>query len=105
LSVSHRDGQAGTLHPLEEDRRGGLDPHQRQARLELLRSIANERGPALRAWDQLLQPREHLAAVAHAEREALRVAEEALERLARPGVKEDRLGPAEPGAQHVPVRE
>ncbi len=77
-----------------------------QARLELLGAVAHEVRPVLGAGDQLVQVGQHLAAVADAEREAVRAREEGLRTASRArGVEQDRLGPALAGAQHVAVGE
>ena len=67
--------------------------------------LRSKRGQAPGARDQLLQRRQHLAAVAHAEREGLGPREEARERVARARVEEDRLRPALARAEHVAVGE
>ncbi len=64
-------GSARAGHAGEQDRRALLDRHQRQPRLELLAAVAHEARPELGARDELAQVREHLAAVADAEREGV----------------------------------
>ena len=58
-----------------------------------------------RAGHDVAQVRDHLAAVADAERERVRPREERRELIARARVEQDRLGPALAGAEHVAVRE
>ena len=67
--------------------------------------LRTKRGQCGGARDDLLERGEHLAAVAHAEREGVGAIEEALELLARAGVIEDGLGPALARAEHVAVGE
>jgi hypothetical protein len=76
-----------------------------RARLEALRAVGHEARPGLCARDDLAQRGHHLAAVAHAEREGVRAAQEALELGARGGVEQQALGPALARAEHVAVRE
>ena len=79
---------------------------QRQARLELLAAVAHEARPALGARDELLERRQHLAAVADAEREACRAAAKNAANSSRArGVEQDRLRPALARAEHVAVGE
>ena len=65
--------------------------------------LRHEARPVLGARDEALEGREHLAAVADAEREGVAAREEALELLAHRLVEQDRLGPALARAQHVAV--
>ena len=74
LAVGGRDRDAAALHAAEEERRRRLHLEQHEARLELLRPVADEVRPVRGARDELVQVAHHLAAVAHAEREACRCA-------------------------------
>ena len=67
--------------------------------------LRTKRGQLCAPGNDLLERGEHLAAIAHAQRERVRAIEEALELLARTGVVEDGLGPALAGAEHVAVGE
>ena len=67
--------------------------------------LRTKRGQCGGAGNDFLERREHLAAVAHAEREGVLAVEEPLELLARASVVEDGLGPALARAQHVAVGE
>jgi len=100
-----RDGDAAACHAREEDRGRLLDLHPREPRLVLLGGVALEVRPVVRARNDLLQVRHHLAAVAGAQRERVLAAEEALELLTGASVEEDRLGPSLARAQHVAVAE
>ena len=71
LAVRHRDRDAAPRHALEEDRRRVEHLERAVARLELLGRVALELRPRLGAGDDVLELREHLAAVAHAEREGV----------------------------------
>ena len=64
-----------------------------------------KRGQCCGSGNDALQRREHLAAVADAEREGVGAREEALELLAHGLVEQNRLRPALPGSQHVAVGE
>src|SRR5690606_18188352 len=86
-------------------RRALLDPDERQARLELVGAIAHELRPRGRAGYQRLQRREHLAAVADAERERVLAREKLAEHQPGALVVENRLRPALARAEHVAVRE
>ena len=79
LAVGYGDRQACSRHAGEEDGRALLDADESETRLELLRPVANEARPVLGPRDQVLQDRDHLAAVADAEGEAVRVREEGAE--------------------------
>ena len=79
--------------------------HQREAPLELLAAVAHEARPVRGARHDLLERREHLAAIADAQSEGVGALEEALELLARARVIQDGFGPALARAEHVAVRE
>src|SRR3546814_7247089 len=74
-------------------------------RLELLAAVAQEPRPVLGTGDDALELRHHLAAVAHAQREAVAAGEEGFEHVAQRRALEDRGGPAAAGAEHVAVAE
>ena len=77
LAVRHRHRDARAGHALEEQA-GRIEHLQRgQARLVLLRGVAQELRPVLRAGNDVLQLRQHLAAVAHAQRELVSSAKNA----------------------------
>ena len=102
-----RDGDrhAAAGHALEEDR-GRIEHFKRaEARLELLGRVALELRPILRPRDEVLELREHLAAVAHAEREGVLAVEERLEHGLQPAVEEDGARPARTRAEDVAVAE
>jgi hypothetical protein len=103
--VGHDDRYSRPGHAREQHRRARNDLDEREPRLELIRAIAQEFRPRLRAGDQLLQRREHLAAVADAERECVSAREELLEHRPRALVIEDGLGPPLAGAEHVAIGE
>ena len=105
LAVCDRDRQAAAGHAGEEDARRIDDLDLRQAGLELLAAVADELGPVLGARDHRRQRRQHLAAVADAQREAVRTGEEGLERGLQHRVEEDGARPALAGAQRVAVAE
>ena len=105
LAMGNRDGQLRAGHTPQKHRRALLNSQKRQAGFELLRAIAYEARPVLRARDDLLQVGKRLASIAHPEREGVGPREEALEDGARPGVKQNRFGPAFARAQHVAVGE
>src|SRR3546814_13203840 len=65
---------------LAEEQRWRLDHLQHpEARLELLAAVAQEPRPVLGTGDDALELRHHLAAVAHAQREAVAAGEEGFE--------------------------
>ena len=66
LAMRHGHRQARTGHTCQQHRRLVRDPHQTEARLELLAAVAQESGPVLRARNQFPEQCKHLAAVAHA---------------------------------------
>ena len=103
LAVRDRDRQQRALHAGEQQRGRFEDLHQAQARLELFAAIAQEPRPVLRPGNQLAQQRQHLAAVAHAQREGVAAREELRERGARCLVEQDRLRPAAARTEHVAV--
>src|SRR4029079_11847133 len=105
FAMRHGNRQQGPVHALEEDGRRAGELDQREAALELLAAIAHEAWPARRARHDLLERREHLATVAHTQRERVVALEESLELVARTGVIQDGLRPALAGAQHVAVGE
>nr|GFD52047.1 hypothetical protein [Tanacetum cinerariifolium] len=105
FTVSDGDRHARTGHALQEDRRRLLDLNHRHARFELLGTVAHEVWPELAARNQLVQVGHHLAAVAHAQREAVGALEEALKGITGAAVEQGRFGPAFTGAQHVAVGE
>ena len=105
LAVGHHDRQARPRHPGEEERRALGDLHHHQARLELLRAVAPEPRPGLGARDQVVEEREHLAAVADPQGEGVRAGEEGRKGVPGPWVEEDRAGPATSGPQDVAVGE
>ena len=91
--------------PREEQRRRLDHFQQAQARLELLAAVAQEARPVRGAGDDRLELREHLAAVAHAERERVARARRTPRTLAQRAALEDRGRPAAAGAEHVAVAE
>src|SRR5205814_8843892 len=105
LAVRGGDRDAAAFHARKEDRRRLLDLDRRNTRLVLLRQVALEVRPVLRARDDFLKVRHHLAAVARSEREGIRSRKEGRELVARPGVEEDRLRPSFTRAEHVAVAE
>ena len=60
-------------------------------------------GQCVAAGNELVQVAHHLAAVADAQRESVAAREESRKLVARPGVEQDRFGPAFAGAQHVAI--
>src|SRR3546814_8423670 len=76
-----------------------------EARLELLAAVAQEPRPVLGTGDDALELRHHLAAVAHAQREAVAAGEEGFEHVAQRRALEDQGGPAAAGAEHGAVAE
>ncbi|KAJ0163110.1 hypothetical protein CTA2_3501 [Colletotrichum tanaceti] len=109
LAVRDDDREGRAVHAVEEDgrrRRARLvDLDHGEARLELPAGVLNERRPVLGAGDQFPKARDHLAAVAHTERERVRALEEVFKLLARMLVLEDGLRPADAGAENIAVRE
>ena len=57
LAVRDRDRDPRARHAAEQDRRAGLDPHQHQARLELLAAVAHEPRPSGGAGQQIARAR------------------------------------------------
>lgn len=106
LAVRHHDRQRRARHVGEEDRTRRalvLDAHHGEPALELRARVLDERRPALRARDQLLEPGQQLAAVADAEREGVRPLEEVLERPPRAIVHKDGLSPSVSSAKNVTI--
>ena len=83
LAVRDDDGDDGALHAGQQDRRAALDAHQGDAGLVLLGVVANEARPVRGARHDLVEVREHLAAVAQAQRERVGPGEERRELIAR----------------------
>ena len=83
----------------------GADLDHDQSRLELLRTVGREARPVPGSREQGAEPGEHLAAVAHAEREGVGTCEPRFELRADAGVVEDGGGPARARAEHVSVGE
>src|SRR6202162_6465454 len=105
FAVCDRNRQARTVHAGQQHRGRIEDLDQTHAALELLRAIASELRPVLRAGYQFPQDREHLATIADTEREAVGACEEALEFQPGALVIQDRARPAPAGAEHVPIGE
>src|SRR5690606_38710822 len=105
FAVRDGDGHARAFHTGEENRRRLRDFDEAQARFELLRTIADEARPAIRAGNELAQRRHHLAAVADTERERIGALEKAGELLAQLSIEKDRLRPSLARAEHIAVRE
>ena len=80
--VGHSDGQLGAFHTRQQNRGALLDPNHGNAGLELLGLIAHESRPVFRTGNQRFELREHLAAVTHAQREAVVSVEESFKLLA-----------------------
>ena len=78
---------------------------QHQPRLVLLGAIAHEARPIRGTRNELLECREHLAAVAHAQGERRVALEEGPELVARKGIEQDRFRPAFAGAEHIAIGE
>src|SRR4029079_11310151 len=105
LAVRDRNRQHRALHAGEQHRWRTLDDDETRAPLELFGAVAYEARPVPGSGDELTQRRQHLAAIAHAEREGLGAREELGELLAQLGIEQDRFRPALAGAEHVAVRE
>ncbi len=73
--MGYGDGQARPLHSAEKHGAALRDFHRADARLKLLGAIAQKARPVFAARDELFEMREHLAAVAHAERKGVRIGE------------------------------
>src|SRR5450432_2559660 len=71
FTVSHCDRQPRTVHSAEQNRRALAYIHQADASFELCRAVPHETRPQLSTRDQLAQIRQHLTAVAHAERKCI----------------------------------
>ena len=67
FTVGDGDGKPRTGHVTEENRGAFLDLNQGESRLELFRAVPNEARPVLGTGNEILQMREHLAAVADPE--------------------------------------
>src|ERR1700730_9248789 len=98
FAVRHGDGKHRARHPVKHNRWRAQDFHQREARLVLLAAITNESRPVFGARNDALESREHLAAVADTEGEAVGACEEALEFVPYRFVKQNRLRPTLPCA-------
>ena len=61
--------------------------------------------PVTRTRNQVAQVAHHLAAIADTEREGVAALEECTELVARPGIEQNRLGPALACPEHVAIRE
>ena len=105
VAVRHRYRQPRAFHPLEEDGGGRHDFDGGVARLELFADVVNEVRPVFRARYEVLELRDHLAAVADAEREGLGTVEVLAEHLGELGRVEDARRPARSGAEDVAVGE
>jgi hypothetical protein len=79
-----------------------LDDDETRAPLELFGAVAYEARPVPGSGDELTQRRQHLAAIAHAERERLGAREELGELLAQLGIEQDRFRPALAGPSTSP---
>ncbi len=82
FAVRDGDRHARTGHALQEDRCRLLNLNHRHAGFELLGTVTHEVRPELAARNQLVQVGQHLATVAHAQREAIGTLEEPLKRIA-----------------------
>ena len=105
LAVRDDDGQAAAAHAGKKEGGRFRQLDHDQPRLELLAAIALEGGPVFRAGDDVGKLAHHLAAVAHAQREAVGACEEGRKFLAQAAVEEDGFRPALPGTEHVAIRE
>ena len=105
FAVRDGHGDAASGHALEEDGRRLKHLERAEARLELLGCVAPEGWPVRRAGNDVFELAQHLAAVAHAEREGVLAVEELLEHRLEARIEEDRAGPAGAGAQDVAVGE
>ena len=92
------DRECGTGHIRKEDRRGLKDFDIDQTSFELLREVADESRPMISTGDKILELRNHLAAVADAQRKRCRRFEEAAERALQFGVVQNGLRPSAAGA-------
>src|ERR1700731_5473858 len=83
---------------------GLRDPHQRQTRLVLFRTVAHEAWPYVSAGDQVFQRGQHLTAIANAQGKCPLAREKGGELLTRPCVEQNGFGPALAGAHHIAIR-
>jgi hypothetical protein len=91
LAMRHGNRQPAAGHAGEEQAGAGQHLHQRQPRLELLAAVARETRPGLRAGDQRRQRGQHLAAVAHAQRQRVGRLKKAANCLGQRRVEQHRL--------------
>src|SRR5208282_3008310 len=97
------NGQNRTLHAGEQHRVRPRDAHQGETSLVLLGPVAHETRPRGSPGDQVLERRQHLTTIAHAQGKVRIVLEESRELLACARVEQDRLRPPLPGTQNVAV--
>ncbi len=97
------DRHNAARHSGKEQRRRVRNFDLHQPALVLLRSVAFETRPVLRARNQCLQAAHHLAAVANTERECVATAEKLDEHFSESRAVQDGLGPASAGTEHVSV--
>ena len=101
LAMGNHDGCAQAAHTAHEYRGRCQYFYHYQARLVLFRGIALEARPVTGAGNAVGEMGQHLAAVAHAEREGVGALEEGFEACPRALIELNGAGPTTTGAEHV----
>ena len=102
LSVGHRHRHHAAGHTIQPGRVAGVDPEEHGTTFELLGAVAHEARPGFSSRNQIFHLRHHLAAVAHAEQQAIRLGE-ARKLVRKLSVESEGLGPATTATQHIAV--
>ena len=100
--MRHHDRNPGTGHTLKEHGIALQYLNHDDPRLKLTRFVGRKMRPMLRARDQFLERRHHLAAVADPQCKNLLAGEKGRKLLAHRGFKQNRLGPTLPCAEDIP---
>ena len=105
FTMCDRNREHGARHALEEHGRSVFDLERAEASLKAFGEVLHKARPVLGARNQVLEVRDHLAAVADAQREGILAVEVSFKFSAGLRVEEDALGPAFAGAENVTVAE
>ena len=105
FAVRDHDGQTAAGHAGEKQRRAVEHLDQAEPGLELLALVAGEAWPVAGAWDDRRQRSQHLAAVAHPQRQRVLAAKKGCELVHQHRVEQDRPGPTLACAQRVAIAE